>query len=442
MFKPSLQAGASCVDVTPSGSVFLFGYPHVKRYSTGVHDPLLCSALYLHDGQRKALFISCDLIFVSKSFVAQARRQIERQTGVPCENVLIAATHTHSGPMTADYICCAADTVVPQVDPAYLAEVEEAMVLAAKQAVTAVQPAETALVLADGSGVGTNRRDPTGPSDPQVPVLLIRHVGGQPLAAMLICSMHPTVLHEDSTLISGDFPAAARRYIQEHLLHAACPVVYFTGPSGNQSPRHVTRGNTFEEAERLGTILGRAVEKAASEAQYAESLKVLCDQTFVELPRRPMPTVNCAATHLENAVQRLGRLRNEEANRQEIRTAECDWFGAEETLTLAQAAQDGRLAAAYQSVMPAEIQLIKIGPWSFIGWPGELFVEYALELKRQTPDTFIIALANGELQGYIVTPEAEAEGGYEASNAIFASESGTLLVRQTLALLAKQQSGA
>ena len=68
--------------------------------------------------------------------------------------------------------------------------------------------------------------------------------------------MHPTVLHEDSTLVSGDFPAMTRQYLQEHVLGADCPVLYHTGPSGNQSPRHVTRANTFDEAERLGGLLG------------------------------------------------------------------------------------------------------------------------------------------------------------------------------------------
>jgi hypothetical protein len=45
-----LRAGAAVTDLTPAGSVFLFGYPHVPRWSTGVHDPLECAALYLRDG--------------------------------------------------------------------------------------------------------------------------------------------------------------------------------------------------------------------------------------------------------------------------------------------------------------------------------------------------------------------------------------------------------
>ncbi len=69
-----------------------------------------------------------------------------------------------------------------------------------------------------------------------------------------------------------------------------------------------------------------------------------------------------------------------------------------------------------------------------MGWPGEIFVEYALTVKTQCPDTYIISLANGELQGYIVTEEAAREGGYEASNGLFGPEAGQMLVEATLDL--------
>ena len=90
---------------------------------------------------------------------------------------------------------------------------------------------------------------------------------------MLVCSMHPTVLHEDSTLVSGDFFGMARLYLQQHALDEDCPVLRHMGPSGNQSPRHVTKANTFEEAQRLGDILGKAVEAVIPQIQYQADLK-------------------------------------------------------------------------------------------------------------------------------------------------------------------------
>lgn len=105
---------------------------------------------------------------------------------------------------------------------------------------------------------------------------------------------------------------------------------------------------------------------------------------------------------------------------------------------LAEAAESGRLAAAAAAVLPAEVHLIRVGPWALVGWPGETFVQFSLTVKQHRPDTFVISLAGGELQGYLVTAEAAAAGGYEASNAIFQSpQSGDLLVTETLRLLAE-----
>ena len=281
------------------------------------------------------------------------------------------------------------------------------------------------------------RRNPSGPADHQVPVVCLRRQSDKKvIACMLVCSMHPTVLHEDSTLVSGDFPGLSRLYLQQKVFSKDCVILHHTGPSGNQSPRHVTRANTFDEAKRLGEILGRAVQMAAGTIEYRDMAVLSVKQAFLDnLPRRTFPSVEQAQRKLDKAVQTLSTLRKNNAPKQQIRTAECDWFGAEETLTLAKAAADGRLEAAYQSCLPAEIQVIKIGDWAFVGWQGEIFIEYALEVKRHRPNTFIISMANGELQGYIVTEDAAREGGYEASNALFDYPAGNIFVQKTLELL-------
>lgn len=434
--KPSLSAGAAAVDITPKDSQFLFGYPHVRRYSTGVHDRLWASALYLSGGAGEALFVACDIIFVPKATAQRARARIERETGIPASAVMLTATHTHSAPITVDYLSNEADPAVPKADAKYLALMEDAIVAAAVQARRTARPAEAGLAIADATGIGTNRRDPAGPADLDVPVLLVRDAASQkPIAAMLVVNMHPTVLHEDSTLISGDFPGLARIHLQENWLGAGTPVLVHTGASGNQSPRHVTRGNTFAEAQRLGAILGEAAIKAGRSITFARDWRIDARQRFLDFPRRSFPTVAAAEASLHRSVETFERLKRGGAPRPAIRTAECDWFGAEETLTLARAFADGRLAAAAAAAMPAEVQAIGIGPWSFVGWPGEMFIEFELVVRAARPNAFVISMANGELQGYIVTEEAAAEGGYEASNAMFAPSSGKLLIDATLDLV-------
>jgi neutral ceramidase len=116
----------------------------------------------------------------------------------------------------------------------------------------------------------------------------------------------------------------------------------------------------------------------------------------------------------------------------------CPLFGAEETICLARAAGSGDLHEVASSCMPAEIQIFTVGHVKWVGWPGEVFAEFALELYRTHPECAVITLANGDLQGYLVTQQAVADRVYEASNALFASpQSGEILVKETRSLLAK-----
>ena len=433
----ALHAGAATVDVTPPSSVFLFGYPHVPRMSTGVHDPLECAALYLRRDGTQVLLLANDVIFVSKAHAAEIRRRIREQTGIREDAIMITATHTHSGPLMAECISNAADPVVPKKDARYLALFTERVVAAAEAAVRSAVPAEIGFVLARSDGVGTNRHDPAGPADPDVPLVVARSLAtGLPIACLLVCAMHPTVLHEDSTLISADFPGFTRRFLRQQALPPSCPVLYHQGASGNQSPRHVTRANTFAEAQRLGEILGHQIATALAGIIYQRDAVVQVRSAPLEAVPRQFPTPEAAAKRLALVRAHYARLKEEGAARQTVRTAECDVFGAEETAELARAALDGRLAAAIAQCMPAEIQAIAIGPWTLVGWPGEFFVEYALELRRRSPGTFVVTMANGDLQGYIVTEEAAARGCYEATNAVFAHSTGPRFIAATLALLA------
>ena len=92
-----------------------------------------------------------------------------------------------------------------------MASLKEKVIETAVKAYESSLPAEAGLAVADNTGVGTNRRDPEGPRNPAVPVLSVRNRETKEfIALMLACSMHPTVLHEDSTLVSADFPGMTK----------------------------------------------------------------------------------------------------------------------------------------------------------------------------------------------------------------------------------------
>jgi hypothetical protein len=156
-------------------------------------------------------------------------------------------------------------------------------------------------------------------------------------------------------------------------------------------------------------------------------------RTFVELPVRDFLSVAEAESVLNDAILEYERLKDEGAPRGTVRTAECAVFGAEEQVVLAKAQDSGEIDALRQRYISTEIQVLRVGETYLVGFPGECFVEYGLKVKRRSPErTFVISLANGELQGYIVTPDAT---GYEASFSLFTPQAGSIMVDAAVRLV-------
>jgi neutral ceramidase len=452
----TFTAGAAQIDITPREPVFLFGYPHVPRISTGVHDPLYAAALYLHDGEQSVLLVAVDVLMLAPEVVSRCRDAITAATGIPAENILVSTTHTHSAPVTCDVLAFREDPVVPPADPGYLDRVCEGIVGAARRAQRDARPARLAVTRGIAQGVGSNRHDPAGPCDPEVGILAVRDAATDELLALdLVYSMHPTVLHEDSTLISADFPGFTRAYLAARF--PGVIVVYHTGPSGNQSPRYTVTGQTFAEARRLGESLGETVAGAVGtlvHEDYAKDVTVAAASTRVTLPARTFPTPEEAEAELAEARATHARLVREGAPHGPRRTAEVAVFGAEERVTLARAQARGDIAELLARYAEAEVQVLRAGSAALVGLPGELFVEFGLAIKTagsammasQTAafateiplHIFVISLANGELQGYITTPGAT---GYEAGISLFLPEGGVMMVKAALDLLSFAREG-
>jgi neutral ceramidase len=430
----SLQAGAAKRDISPTKPMQLCGYPHVRRISTGIHDPLLALALFLRNGNDAVLLCALDLLEFNPDVARCIRRHVAQALGIDEAGVLISCTHTHSGPVTLNYLPFSGDIAMPPPDPSYLEYVEERIVDAAVEAKKRAQPAELAWTSADARGVGGNRHSLDGPTDPEVGVLAVRSEGK--LAAMaLIYGMHPTVMHEDSSLVSADFPSYARLHLQEEF-GKDLVVLYHTGPAGNQSPRYHVKGQTFAEAERLGRKLGAAVMPRLNDLKFKDNVALAGALEAVDLQRRKFPSAMEAEKVLTDYRAEYEHLKSEGAERAKVRTAEVSVFGAEALLKLAQAQQSGVVDRMLDPFRPFEVQVVRIGESCVVAFPGEFFAEYALDLKkRAAAKSFVVTYANGELQGYIVTTEAAAAGGYEAVSSMFGPQEGARMVDTALGMI-------
>ncbi|MCE5278116.1 MAG: neutral/alkaline non-lysosomal ceramidase N-terminal domain-containing protein [Planctomycetaceae bacterium] len=460
MFK----AGTGRCDVSPHEAMFLVGYPHAPRISTGIADPLYATALCLDDGRTAIISVAVDVLYVTAELTAACRRRIEDATGVGGSNVLISATHTHSGPVTCEVLAWRDDPVVPPPDERYLALLVDGIVAAACEAWRTRAAAELAVAAAQIEGVGCNRLSPEGPRDPQAGLIVVR---GQDrrgiIAVQMFYSMHPTVLHEDSTLVSADFPGYARQHIEQR---CGGRVIYHTGPCGDQSPRYHVKEQILAEARRLGGLLGTQMCAAidalcgaacscsdtgwkACATGFRSDITLAAATGAAQLPCRTFPQPGEAAAHLRAAREHYQRLAHDNAAHGALRTAECQVFGAEELVALAKAQADGTLAAVQREHAQAPVQVLRIGEAYIAALPGECFVEYGLEIKRgggtafpgcegpqagkPVPRVFVASLANGHLQGYITTPGAR---GYEADLSLFEPSAGGLLVETALDLIA------
>lgn len=84
----------------PQGPIELGGLGNGPfRISNNILDTLYATCIAITDSQEQTLLlITMDLLHAMQGMVADMRKIITEQTGIPGEHIIIAATHTHAGP--------------------------------------------------------------------------------------------------------------------------------------------------------------------------------------------------------------------------------------------------------------------------------------------------------------------------------------------------------
>ena len=165
--QSNFRAGVAKVDITPR-DVRDFEVTGHRRKVTGIRDPLRAGVLILTDGETKAAIVTLDTIGAWDAMVKLARHRIEKETGVPAANVMVAASHNHSGPSFGK-------------NAEWGRELIDKLGKAAKEAASNMRPVNVGYG-EDRIGFGVNRRkvingrvvvrlNPDGPNDPRVKVL-------------------------------------------------------------------------------------------------------------------------------------------------------------------------------------------------------------------------------------------------------------------------------
>ncbi len=465
-----LWIGAATADITPKPPVALTGFQTVRITST-IQSPLTANVLALEsrDGDQvvdQAILISCDLCVIRPGVQESFRNHVAgRLPGFDINKLFLAATHTHSAPVTVqtqydeqDY----GDATQPKDYLPYLYH---------QMAEAVVRAWESRAVGAMGRGlghavIGQNRRivyaDGSAqmsfePNDPQ-----FRHIEGyedhgvdilcfyddqRQLKATAITLACTAQMSQGETVVSADFWHDARELLRARYGKELC-VLGFCAPSGDQCPHLSYRKKSETRMAQLRGLtrtqeLGRRIAQAFFDVADLIAADVRDDVPLVHLVRQVgLPTRIITDTEYALAKQVCDGI--------DAKPARSGWDGWVRRLY-------GGVCTRYEDQQrgnrefSAELHVLRLGDVAIATNPFELYLDYGIQIQARSvaDQTILIQLAaTGSQDGYYVpTPRAIAAGDFSETvmnnysatvmTNVVGPEGGQVLVDYTLEMISE-----
>ncbi|MBC7759548.1 MAG: neutral/alkaline non-lysosomal ceramidase N-terminal domain-containing protein [Phormidesmis sp. FL-bin-119] len=445
-----ILAGASSVNITPP-----LAYPHYRGESTGAHDSLYAKALVIKQGEITVALVICDLLWVERSLSSSARLLITEKTGIPYSNIIIAGTHTHTGPAYHPNILELTGTLRPPFADDRPSAVKNSYAdNLALQIVKSVIIAHNSLenvqietgagqangisfnrrfIMKDGKAVfnpGVGNKDailPAGPVDPQVGILMLRKVSdNSPIALLSNFGVHADTF--GGSTFSADYPGTLAQALNS-VLGAGCISIFATAPCGdlNHVDVHGDKSKRLSTKD-IGVQLSNAIIKEIPTLKKVENSFLSMRSQFVYAPLQEYTLAELTWANDENAKP----LHNESAfleRRRRLKIRSLERLRRTEAIAPTVEREGWKL--------PLEVQVIGIGKdLAIVGLPGEVFVELGLAIKKSSPykTTLIIELTNSHI-AYVPTRKAFSQGSYETINSRLAPGGGEMMVEAAINML-------
>ena len=403
----ALEAGAAKVDLAPPFPTTMGGYFDRTETFTGVGTPIYARALVVSNGETQVGIVVLDLCYVSRELTEHARDEIETRTGMPGENIIVSATHTHSAPsgfMGARFL---GREEQPKLSAFLLKQTVEAVVTAHEN----LEPATVGFAYGDLPGMTRNRQQNNDLIDPQVGVLkLQKKESREYIATLANYTGHPVILGGSNLLLSSEFPGQACATVEEVLGGIG---IFTQGACGDITVHR--SGPPFDEVKRVGRVIGGEIIRVAEQINATEDNTLFSEYRAIKVEPRDVPT-------LEEAEANIVARKKAYADAQEngtpdyiLSTLKREVNAANTTRAVARGVAENAGLLDYST--STSTQVIQIGPMVAVAIPGEMFVEYQLEMKQRIQQdvgkpSIIIGYANDYI-GYIITPRAHETGGYE-----------------------------
>ena len=357
------------------------------RPATGIHAPLAATALAIEGGDGETVvLVSLDLIGLLKVWIDRIRAAVTETDG---HRVIIACTHTHSGPDTLGYWGPSLLGLFPRSDgknPNYMSWLVRSVAACIDDAVRAMRPARAKLATFQFDPAWCRNDRKRGADYPDT-VALRLFDNDDTIGTVVNYASHPEALWEQNRLISPDFVGPLR----DALCADGGDLVYFSGPLGAMLTPNVPADANASARQGYIEALGRALADAVAESlASAEELDANV-------------TLQTVSVRLSNSNWRFRLL--ERLHLVDVRT------------------QMGEVQSSVHRVSIGDaFELVTI--------PGELCPETGARLREdlEAPHAMIVCLAEDEL-GYILEPSMfdELEYGYERSMSLGRDTAETVL---------------
>lgn len=443
-YAADMEAGVAVADITPPMGYRMSGYFY-ERLGTGTHDPLHAKAMVLRQGDRQAALVFCDIIGVPLEVSGRARRLAEKKTGIPAANIMIAATHSHTGPLYFGALRQRFhDQLVAQEGrdrhekTDYAAGLVEKLVKVISDARAAARPVKLYAGIGRQEGLSFNRRfhmkdgtvrfnpgilnpnivRPAGPVDPDVGILLFRNGGdNRPLASLTVFALHLDTV--GGTEYSADYPYYLEQSLRQRLGDRFVSL-FGNGTCGDINHIDVSQPRRslerHQQTKQIGETLAATVAKELAALGEVKRPSLAVGRRIV-----PAPVQQHDAGEIAWAKRTMEKVGSREVPFLErvkaYKIMALRWRGGE--------------------TLPIEVQVFRLGEQvAVVGLPGEVFVDLGLAIKRASPfsTTLVVELAN-DAPGYVPTRKAFAEGSYETVNSRIRPGGGELAVEAAVELL-------